>query len=639
MAIAAIFGSVATGTQVSDEASFAPQLALDLEGGTQLVLTPRLDDGADATDEITPEDLNQAIAIIRQRVDASGVAEAEITRQGSGNIVVALPGEPSEETLDLVRRSAQLRFRPVLMITAPTPIDPGQAALAEGEAPDEALTDGETATDAATDAAATDAATDESATDAASDAATDGATPDAPATAPPAREDIEAAAMTAADVDGDGELSSEPATAPTSNSDVAWVTEQLTYDMYALDCTDPANLTGGAAHDPLTPVIACGEDGTAKYVLGPADVEGTHVDSANSGLRTTSTGATTNEWVVNIEFGSEGSDLFRETSQRLVSLAPPQNQFGIVLDGLVISAPSMNSVIPDGQAQISGTFDRESASTLANQLNFGSLPLNFEVQSEEQISATLGSEHLRNGLIAGLIGLVLVGAYLVWQYRGLAAVAVASLVLAAVLTYGVIVLLSWLQGYRLSLAGVAGLIVAVGITADSFILFFERMRDEIREGRTIASAVDEGWVRARRTILISDVVTLLAAVVLYFLAVGGVRGFAFTLGLTTLIDIVVVFWFTHPAMQVLIRTRFFSEGHPMSGLNAERLGVDEATARGHGRPRPPQRSGPVPRTGATAAPAPEGPRMTIAERRAAQQREQEAAAAAESVNTSAGDER
>ncbi|MFC4556582.1 protein translocase subunit SecD [Georgenia faecalis] len=596
--VVAIFGAVAVGTQVAPgNASFTPKLALDLEGGTQLILTPKLDEGAEGGEaEITDEDIDQAIEIIRQRVDASGVAEAEITRQGQANIVVGLPGTPSPETLELVRQSAQLRFRPVLAVVAPTPMDPAAMVAEDPAAPTPAPTDG----------------------------------------APAAPEEIEAAARTAADTDGDGELSTEPVTEPTSNSDTAWMTEQLVYELYTLDCTDPDNLVGGDVRNPADPVVSCGSDGQVKYALGPADVEGTDIASASSGLQTTSTGATTGAWAVNLEFNGEGTRLFRESSQRLVSLPAPQNQLGIVLDGLVISAPTM-SVIPDGKAQITGNFDRESAAALANQLNFGSLPLNFEVQSEEQISATLGTEHLRNGLIAGVVGLVLVAAYLLWQYRGLSVIAVASLVLAAILTYGVIVLLSWLQGYRLSLAGVAGLIVAVGITADSFILYFERMRDEIREGRDLVSATREGWARARRTIVISDFVTLLAAVVLYFLAVGGVRGFAFTLGLTTAIDLLVVFFFTHPVMELAIRTRFFGGGHRLSGLNPESLGAVSA-------PPPPAPRAPRPRRTAE-APSPAGAsRMTIAERRAA---EREAAARAaepdrtsdEPVSTSTGEER
>ncbi len=477
-----IYGALFLGTKFSD-ASPLPQLALDLEGGTQIILTPRSTDGQD----VSADDLAQAISIIRQRVDASGVAEAEITSQGGQNIVVALPGTPSQETLDLVRTSAQMRFRPVLVETQPGPIT---------------------------------------------------------------------------DLDGDGqpdpeptvpaeELSDVPATEPTSPSDLAWITPAVERELQTLDCTDPANRVGGGGDDPATALVTCSVDGTVKYVLGPVEIEGTEIASASSGLRTTSQGVVTNEWIVQLEFTGEGTGAFSESTQRLVGLTPPQNQFAMVLDGLVISAPAVNDPITNGSAEISGSFTRETAATLASQLNFGSLPLTFEVQSEEQISATLGSEQLQRGLLAGAIGLLLVVIYSFFQYRGLAVVTLTSLLVAGVITFGVIGLLSWLQGYRLSLPGVAGLIVAIGITADSFIVYFERIRDEVREGRYLEGAVEAGWVRARRTILASDAVNFLAAIVLYLLAVGGVRGFAFTLGLTTLVDVFVVFFFTHPLMQLL----------------------------------------------------------------------------------------
>lgn len=589
--LVAMFASIVVGQRLADDEEsapqFAPGLALDLEGGVQLVLTPRLvdDEDVDAADlEITSEDIGQAIEVIRQRVDASGVAEAEITRQGSANIVVGLPGNPDEATLDLVRQSAELRFRPVLMMLDPGPIDPDQAQL-DPEQP--------------ADAAAAEEATDQA--------------------GEPQADDFEAAAREAADLDGDGELSSEPETEPADNSDPAWVTEELLHDAYLLDCTDPENLVGGLHDDAAAPLVTCSSDGTGKFLLGPVDVEGTRVSSATSGLEVTEAGTTTNNWQVQLAFDGEGTTEFADTSRRLVGLEPPLNQFGIVLDGLVISAPRMNDVIPNGEASISGGFTRESANTLANQLNFGSLPLNFEVQSEEQISATLGSEHLRIGLIAGLVGLGLVALFLLWQYRGLAVIAVASLVMAAIAVYGAILVLSWVQGYRLSLAGVAGLIVAVGITADSFILYFERVRDEVREGRTLEAAVQHGWSRAKRTIVISDLVTLMAAVVLYFLAVGSVRGFAFTLGMTTLIDLLVVFFFTHPMLTMLVRTRFFGEGHRFSGLNPESLGASRAVYLGRGRIEP---RGGESKRGAKRKPdgvSPQPPKGgTIAERRAAQ---------------------
>lgn len=547
--IVAIFGSVLAGTHWS-QASWAPNLALDLEGGTQIILTPHTSDGS----QITQSDIQQAIEIIRQRVDASGVAEAEITSQGGQNIVVALPGEPSRETLDLVRQSAQMRFRPFLAEGPPGPVDPNAVDELE-EAPD-----GEDLEEVAP--------TEESSPEEFSE------------------EEIEEAAMSLADTDGDGELSDEPDTEPENGSDQAWITEQVLYDFYLLDCTDPENLIGGGGDDPDEPLVTCGTEGDAKYILGPMEIPGTDIASASSGLAVNDAGAPTGGYAVHITFNKEGTEKFRDITSRLFNehRMDGTNRFAAVLDGLVTIAPAIDQgPIPNGEAQISGNFKREEASTMARQLSFGALPLTFEVQSEEQISATLGSEQLQKGLLAGLIGLILVVGYSLWQYRGLALVTVTSLTVAATLTFGTIALLSWLQGYRLSLPGVAGLIIAIGITADSFIVYFERIRDEVREGRSLSAAVEYGWQRARRTILASDAVNLLAATVLYFLAVGGVRGFAFTLGLTTVIDLIVVFGFTHPVMQLLIRTRFYGGGHKLSGLDPEHLGATVAAYQGRGK--------------------------------------------------------
>ncbi|PFG37953.1 preprotein translocase subunit SecD [Georgenia soli] len=556
--VIALFGSLLAGTKLTEDAAMTPKLALDLEGGTQLILTPKTTDGS----EVTQEDVQQAISIIRQRVDASGVAEAEITSQGGSNIVVSLPGNPDQETLDLVRRSAQLRFRPVLTVAGPGTIDP--AALAQSE---------ETPTDGATGEPS--------------------AAPTEGSTTPPTKEEIDAAAMKAADTDGDGKLSDKPATEPANSSDLNWITEKVSYDFYTLDCTDPKNLVGGVQDNPAAPLVTCSEDGSAKFILGPTALEGTNVASASSGMGVNSQGGATGKWVVSLEMDRAGTKTFGDFSERLLNMQPPQNQFAIVLDGLVISNATMESAIYDGRAQISGNFTPETAANLANQLNFGSLPLDFQVQSQEEISATLGSEQLSKGILAGLIGAALVVVYMLWQYRGLGLLSVASLVLAGIITYGVIALMSWLIGYRLSLPGVVGLIVAVGITADSFIVYFERIRDEVREGRTLASAVEHAWPRARRTVLASDAVNFTAAAVLYFLAVGGVQGFAFTLGLTTIVDVIVVFLFTHPVMQLLVRTKFFGQGHRLSGLSPESLGATSMTYRGRGQFRAPGSSTPA----------------------------------------------
>ena len=616
--IAILAGALGAGLFWSD-AKWTPELALDLEGGTQLILTPLTEDGS----AISDEDINQAITIIRQRVDASGVAEAEITRQGNQNIVVALPGEPEQATLDLVRQSAQLRFRPVIFIGDSTALDPAdyQAFLEQSEAvtPEAEATAGAEVTPEPAATAGPETAPE------AEGAPEPEATSEPEVTESPSvpAEDREAAAREASDVDWDGQLSDQPVTTPADNSDPAWFTEQLNYEYYLLDCTDPANLVGGDTHSPNEPVVACGADGNGKYVLGPADLEGTNVTQAASGLETLPNGTTTNNWIVTLSLDAEGATAFAESTGRLSTLPDPQDRFAVVLDGLVLVAPGVNEAIPTGEAMISGGFTSESAATLANQLNFGSLPLNFEVQSEEQISATLGIEQLEKGLWAGLIGLILVVGYMLFQYRALGLVALGSLVIAAALAYLTITLLGWTSGYRLSLAGVAGLIVAIGITADSFIVYFERIRDEVREGRPLRDAVEHGWVRARRTIIASDAVNLLAAVVLYFLAVGGVRGFAFTLGLTTIIDLLVVAAFTHPVMALLIRTRFFGNGHPLSGLDPEHLGATSVGYRGRGEFAPRKESAAKGRS--KAANSPSGGE-TIAERKAAAARAEALAA-------------
>ena len=605
------FGALVAGT-MRHKASLTPGLALDLEGGTQIILTPTTSDGS----AISDEDVEQAIEVIRQRVDASGVSEAQISRQGGQNIVVSLPGKPSQATLELVRTSAVMYFRPVLRILpgsaqqaakniasqnpsgAATPAPTGQPT-AQAEAQPDSGASGE-ATQAAEDSAGTEEGSSES--DQPTATPTPSAQPTAQSTAQPRTP--EEIAKQLADVNQDGVISSDPLPATSQdNSSDSWITEKLLYDGYMTDCSDPKNLTG-QTQDPKVAVISCSKEAGSQhqgaYILGPAEITGTELKSANSGLETDSRGQTTNKWVVSLAFNPDGTKKFSELSKRLLayrdqaSAAGAQGaqnpqaqssgdkaQFAIVLDGLTIMASGFNqdvhSPITDGRVQITGNFNQNQANTLANQLSFGSLPLSFTVQSEQQISATLGTEQLRNGLIAGLIGFGLIILYLAWQYRGLAVVAVASLAVAAAGTYLVIAALSATMGYRLSLAGVAGLIISIGITVDSFIIYFERVRDEVRQGRTLRTAIDEGWKHARRTILVSDAVNLVAAIVLYFLAVGGVQGFAFTLGVTTCVDLAIIIFFTHPFMEWIIRFRFFGEGHRLSGLDPEHLGATSST--------------------------------------------------------------
>ena len=272
-------------------------------------------------------------------------------------------------------------------------------------------------------------------------------------------------------------------------------------------------------------------------------------------------------------------------SNKLVWLQSPKNQFGIVLDGLVVSSPYFQSAINDGRAQISGSFTPDDAKALAQVLKFGALPLTLQIASVETVTPTLGADYLQVGLLAGAIGLGLVILYLMAYYRALGLVAVASLIIAAVITYFVFVVLSRTVGLALTLAGVAGAIVAIGITADSFVVYFERIRDEIREGRSLRAACDLGWSRARNTILAADFVSLLAAVTLYYLSVGAVRGFAFVLGLTTLIDVMVAFLFTRPTVTLLARNKWFTSGHPLTGLDPRRLGLKPDVLATHTRGR------------------------------------------------------
>jgi len=633
------FIAVFIGTKTSD-ATWTPKLALDLEGGTQIILTPVSTDGR----EPTSEDIAQAINVIRQRVDGSGVAEAEISSQGGNNIVVAIPGKASEETIETVSRSSHMEFRPVLVedyaVTAtPEPAATGEpTAGATGEPTADATGEptAQATAEAGADATAgpTPARTDDTSADATDDESA------------PAVEPTDAATADAGD-EATAEATEEPTPAatparpdePSSASDKEyWITDEVQAAFDALDCTDPANLAGGTSGKPDEAFVSCGVDSDGnpsylKYILGPVEIDGADIDSATSGLEVLANGAMGNRWVVSMEFTKAGADKFSDVTTRIKDLPTPQNQFAMVLDGLVISAPSVSETIPNGQAQISGSFNQKTAASLANRLNFGSLPLDFKVQSEQQISATLGTEQLQKGLLAGIIGLLLVVVYSLVQYRTLGLLTVASLAIAATLTYGVVALLSWTQGYRLSLPGVAGLIVAIGITADSFIVYFERIRDELREGRTLGAAVERGWARARRTILASDAVNLIAAIVLYFLAVGGVRGFAFTLGLTTVIDVVIVFLFTHPMMELLAKTRFFNEGHPASGLDPRRLGAPGTRYVGRGKVVTGRREDVEPGDQAESAPqrtpvasgvGGRGDGLTIAQRKAAQRAAQRA---------------
>ncbi len=507
------------------------RLGLDLQGGTQVILLPKpVVEGA----EISEEQLSQAVEIIRARVDGLGVAEADVTTQGTGAsaaIVVAVPGVGQERVVDLVQRTALLNFRPVWNILSPFATDPsGEPELADSPAEESEPTDAEP-----TDAEPTDAGT-----------------------------GVRSAEIVQADQN----------------------TPEFEAEVAALNCLDPVNLAGGTPDNPEKWLGACDQNGASKYVMQPAFIQGVNVTDANAQLTQQGIG-----WVVTLEFDSEGARALAQASRDLTQLpecgtgATPCNAFAIVLDGVVVSAPRFNEPILGGQAQIEGNFNAQEARDLANVLKYGALPVTLDVADITSVSATVGGDQLRAGIIAALIGLTLVSLYLLLYYRILGLVAVLSLVMAAALLYLFIVIFSKTIGLTLTLAGVAGAIVAVGITADSFIVYFERMRDELREGRTLRQACDSGWVRARRTLLAADFVTLLAAVVLYFLSVGSVRGFAFILGLTTVIDLIIAFWFTHPVVVLFGRSKFMQGGSKWTGLDPERLGANSAMESLAGRSR------------------------------------------------------
>lgn len=463
------------------------RLGLDLRGGTSVTLQPR---ASAAGNGVTSEAIDQAVEIIRQRVNSLGVAESEVTSQGSGanrQIVISVPGENGRRVVDLVGQTAELRFRQVLASGVGIPAGADTSTVA---------------------------------------------TP------------------------------------------VGGVSEALNQAFANLDCTNPSNLQGTGTDDPAAAITACSKDGGTKYILAPAEVLGRQISEASAGLDTQAG----NAWTVSLTFDGDGTKAFGALTARVTSLPEPTNQVAIVLDGIVQSSPRINEAIPSGTAQITGSFTQVEAQDLANVLKYGALPLAFDRGEVQQVSPTLGSEQLNAGLLAGGLGLGLVVLYSFLYYRGLGLVITGSLAMAAGLLYLFVLVLGKTIGFTMTLAGIAGIIVAVGITADSFVIYFERVRDEIREGRSLRSAVESGWLKARRTILVADAVSMIAAVLLYFFAVGGVRGFAFSLGLTTLVDLIIVFFFSKPMMTWIARFKFFSSGHRFSGVSAKSSGVAPSTS-------------------------------------------------------------
>ncbi|MDQ7993906.1 MAG: protein translocase subunit SecD [Propionicimonas sp.] len=509
---------------------YTPKLGLDLRGGTTITLTASNVTGQGSIDRTS---LELARTIIQQRVDSMGVGETEVTTSGDNQIVVSVPNVQADELVEMVGKTAQLYFRKVFSVAAAPAASPTPEPSASPEAtepPQETVAPGESA----------------SPEPSASPTVNKRPLPQLPTPVPSPR--------------------------PTAPADPA----QTLDDLMAWEPSDRDNsefeayTCGEESPTPSVvdqPLIICDETDTYKYLLGPALIQGNEVSRAYAAVPQGSV-----SWQVQLEFTDQGAANFNTVTTHLSTQTEPQNQFAIVLDDAVISAPSVENPIPGGRAEISGSFTQASATSLANVLTYGALPLSFEVSSVDNVSAKLGGEQLVAGMIAGLIGLALVVLYSLVYYRALAIVVVASLAIAAAITYVMMVLLGQGMGFALNLPGIAGAIMAIGVTADSFIIYFERIRDEVREGRSLRTAIETGWERSRKTILVADSVSLLSAVVLFVLAIGAVKGFAFTLGLTTLIDIAIVFWFTKPFVTLLGHTKFFGEGHRFSGFEADHLG-------------------------------------------------------------------
>jgi preprotein translocase subunit SecD len=526
--------------------TWKPELGLDLKGGTRITMT--------ANGSPTKDNLNEAAGIIDQRVNASGVAEAEVTTQGSKYIVVEIPGPTSNSLVDTVKRQAQLRFRTVACSSQ----NPGPCAEGSPTLP----SDGTSGLPS----------------DKPSNKASGGAKNRPGFLAKPSAKPTQKPSQTASPSESPTESPSQsPSESPAGTSDdpaqmaLDFMTDPgqaaiQAFNAYTCPATKPVD------DNPDRFLVTCGTeaegDADVKYLLSPAAVEGTDLKSADAVVPSQSV-----SWIVQLQLGGEGKGVFADLSR---AMAGSDQQFAVVLDGQVISHPVFTGVIPNGDAQISGNFTKTSAKSLATSLKYGALPISFakEGTSVEQIGASLAGDQLSAGILAGIVGLLLVMIYCLLYYRGLGLVVIASLVVAGVVTYSMVLLLSQTAGFTLTLPGIAGLIVAVGITADSFIVYFERMRDEMRDGKSMRVAVQAGWKRARATCVAADTVSLLAAVVLYIFATGVVKGFAFTLGLSTLIDLAVFFWFTHPLVSVLGKYSFFNRGHKLSGLDAEALGID-----------------------------------------------------------------
>jgi preprotein translocase subunit SecD len=568
--VGALFGGVALGGQ------WTPKLGLDLQGGTRITLEASTATG----DDITPEKMEEARDIIDQRVNGQGVAEAEVAVQGGNNIVVEIPGESRSDLVDSVQQTAQLRFRLVAARTFGLPAQQGNQngqQQGQGNQDGQGNEQGESAGDGET-APSGDASPRGRALSGGLVAADD--------QAPVGNQDQQDQQDQQGNQAEQGGATEAPVPAPEPGAIPGVTPEGAPVDQPLRWMDDPgqewlqrfADFTCPAPGEDVPPVedrsgeplITCDENGV-KYLLSAAMIQGTQLTGAEAFIPQQQAG-----WIVTLNFNATGRDTFARVTREIALQPSPitqeQKQFAIVLDGQVISAPTVEGVIPNGEAQISGDFTQTEAQALANSLRYGALPLTFTAPVVSEEGPSLASDQLTAGLVAGGIGIALVLLYCMVYYRGLGIVVVASLGVAGAITYAVVLAMSQAVNFTLTLPGIAGLIIGVGITADSFVVYFERIRDEMRDGKSMRVAVEAGWLRARATCLAADAVSLLAAVVLYIFAIGVVKGFAFALGISTVIDLVVFFLFTKPMVTWLARFKFFNTGHKWSGLSPESVG-------------------------------------------------------------------
>ncbi|WP_026341862.1 protein translocase subunit SecD [Actinomadura atramentaria] len=548
-----------------------PKLGLDLAGGTTVTLTAKTGNGKNPPQA----QMDQAVKIMNRRVNGLGVSDAEVAKQGSNNIVVNVPGEGQARVVQLIGTTAKLQFRQVFAVTDGKPVQ------LQGATPDKEKKPGTSASPGTPKATSTPRGR-------AVTGALAAPTPN-PSSSPSTSPSPGASASPSSPLTGASPNASAPPTPAELRKELslpASVGDDVIRDFAQLNCYVGDKHAPGSNDPNRQWVPACDQreeqGAVSKYILGPVRVLGEQVSSADAIAPNAQQG--TASWSVALKFKSQGAKQFADVTGEAYKAAAgsPQRQVAIVLDGQVVSAPTIdNGAITGGSASIYGqadTFTQAYAADLASVLKYGALPLEFKQSSIDEVSSTLGSDQLRGGMIAGGIGLALVVVYCMLYYRGLGLVAVSSLVVASGITYLAVVVLGENIGFGLSLPHIIGLIVSIGITADSFIVYFERLRDELRAGRRLRPSVEAAWKRARRTILVADAVTFIAALVLYFLAVGGVAGFAFAMGLTTLIDVIVVFFFTKPIVTLLSRTAFFGKGHPLSGLDPRKLHKPEPAA-------------------------------------------------------------